>query len=99
MCILLVLKPALIYLFSSVFQDIRALLLMFSVVPPRAMNPHFPPALQHILAACRRDREARLAEVSRVQRSEPEVTEKEEVNGEESDRGNWDEPWVVFIFF
>ncbi|XP_033629048.1 ubiquitin carboxyl-terminal hydrolase 34-like isoform X1 [Asterias rubens] len=66
--------------------DIRALLLMFSVVPPRAMNPHFPPALQHILAACRRDREARLAEVSRVQRSEPEVTEKEEVNGEESDR-------------
>ncbi|XP_022107873.1 ubiquitin carboxyl-terminal hydrolase 34-like, partial [Acanthaster planci] len=44
--------------------DVRTLLLMFSVVPPRAINPHFLPALQCILTTCRKDRELRMTEAS-----------------------------------
>ncbi|XP_038075535.1 ubiquitin carboxyl-terminal hydrolase 34-like isoform X2 [Patiria miniata] len=55
--------------------DIRTLLLMFSVVPPRAINPNFLPALHHILTTCKNDREARMTVVLRGQSAE--VADKE----------------------
>ncbi len=47
------------YFFNQ--QDLRALLLMFSVVPPRQLSPNLLPALHSIQKASQRHRQAKAA--------------------------------------
>ena len=62
-------------------QDLRAMLLIFSVQPPKKMNPLLVDSLHYILSICR-DNQQQRAEAARIQNrkrsgsdSQEEITE------------------------